>query len=213
LFIASICLLAAVTTASRADAQLQKGLFAGWNQTTWTGHVPDLPKESYDSKTGYCFGAFLGDSLTGNFGWRAEILYSRKGAKTVQTGTDENGSATGDVDYFFNVDYLEIPALLTFSIPMRRKVTPVLSLGPAMGFELSSKLDARYPSGVKYAYADDSGLADTVSPDFSMVFAGGVDIDAGTTVVNVQVRYVMGLTEVYEASKNRTLTIMAGIGI
>ncbi len=46
-----------------------------------------------------------------------------------------------------------------------------------------------------------------------MVFAGGIDIDAGGKVVDLQVRYVMGLQEVYLTSKNRTLSVMAGFGI
>ena len=199
--------------ASPASAQLQKGLFAGWNNTGWTGSVPGDSGDSFESKSSYCFGAHLGGELSGNFSWRAEIIYSRKGAKTVQLGTDESGTSTGDVHYYFNVNYLEIPALATYTIPTRGAFSPVLYLGPAIDFELSSELDAQYPSGVKYAFAGDQNLDETSSPDFSLIFAGGVDIDTGNTLVNVQIRYVMGLKEIYRSSKNRTLTVMAGIGI
>ena len=71
----------------------------------------------------------------------------------------------------------------------------------------------QYPSGVKYTYGESDDLEDTDSPKFSLIFAGGVDIAAGGTVVNLQVRYVMGLREVYLASQNRTLSVMAGFGI
>lgn len=198
---------------SPASAQLQKGLVAGWNYSDWTNGISGISEETFEPKNSYCFGAHLGGTFSGNFGWRGEILYSRKGAKNVQAGTDENGASTGDLNYFFNVNYLEIPALVTFTIPTGGAVMPVLYLGPAIDFELSSDLDSQYSSGVKYTYADSDNLEDTVSPDFSMIFAGGVDIDAGNTVVNIQVRYVMGLKEVYLSSKNRTLSIMAGIGI
>jgi hypothetical protein len=196
-----------------ASGQIQKGLVAGWNQSDWDHEIPGTSDDIFQAKNGYCFGVWAGDKYRGNFGWRADLLYTRKGAKSVQRGTDETGADQGDFDSFFNVDYLEIPALATFTIPTRGKFRPVLYLGPAVAFQVSSKLDVQYPSGVKYTYSDSDDLEDTSSPDFSLILAGGVDIDAGTTVVNVQVRYVRGLTEVYQSAKNQTLSIMAGIGI
>ena len=196
-----------------ANAQLDKGLLVGWNRSDWDHQVAGITDDVFEPKNGFCAGGYLSGKMSGHLGWRAEILYTRKGAVMKSMGTDENGVATGEIQFFHNVDYLEIPFLFSWTIPTRSAVRPVFYLGPAIDFELSAKIQAEYPSGVQNEFNADETLDTASSTDFSLIFGGGIDIDTGGKVINLQVRYIMGTQEVYHTAKNKTLSVMAGFGI
>jgi len=195
------------------NAQLDKGLLVGWNRSDWDFQPAWSKEDLFESKNGFCAGGYLGGEMSGHLGWRGEFLYTRKGAVMSFLGTDENGEPTGEIRYFHNVDYLEIPFLISWTILTHSAVRPVLYLGPAVDFELSAKAHAEYPSGVLNDFESDKTLDTSTSTDFSLIFGGGIDIDAGGKVINLQVRYVMGTQEVYNTAKNKTLSVMAGFGI
>ncbi len=197
----------------KVNAQLDKGLLVGWNGSDWDYHPAWSSKDLFEPKNGFCAGGYLGGKVAGHLGWRGEILYTRKGAVMKAMGTDENGEPMGEIRFFHNVDYLEIPFLFSLTIPTGGAVRPVFYLGPAVDFELSAKTHAEYPSGVQNDFNADETLTTSKSTDFSLIFGGGIDIDAGGKVISLQVRYVMGTQEVYLTAKNKTLSVMAGFGI
>lgn len=195
------------------NAQLDKGFLVGWNRSNWDHQPTGSTDDVFEPKNGFCAGGYLGGKVSGHLGWRGEILYTRKGALMKSTGTDENGVPTGEIHFFHNVDYLEIPFLFSWTIPTRSAVRPVFYLGPAIDFELSAKVQVEYPSGVQIDFNADETLDTATKTDFSLIFGGGIDIDAGGKVINLQVRYVMGTQEIYHTAKNKTLSVMAGFGI
>ncbi|MEN8006101.1 MAG: outer membrane beta-barrel protein [Candidatus Krumholzibacteriota bacterium] len=195
-----------------ADPGLAKGLIAGWGPSDWE-FQPAAGEDTFESKNGFCAGAYLGGTMSGQFGWRGEVLFTRKGARSVNRAIDENGNDLGDLETEYNVDYLEVPLLVTWTFPLAGAVRPVIQFGPAIDFELSARKETSYPSGIQLPFNDDGDIQTAGSTDFSLVVAGGIDIDAGGKVVNLQVRYVMGQLEVYRTFKNKTLTFMAGFGI
>ena len=195
------------------NAQLDRGLLVGWNRSDWDFEPAWATEDLFEPKNGFCAGGYLGGKMIGQLGWRGEILYTRKGAVRTLMGADENGEPTGEIHFFHNVDYLEIPLLISLTIPTRGAVRPVFYVGPAVDFELSAKTHAEYPSGVQNDYNPDETLETANSTDFSVIFGGGIDIDAGGKVINLQVRYVMGAKEIFYTAKNKTLSVMAGFGI
>ena len=209
----SCFLFFAIFQAADADAQLFKGVTGGWNLSNLDFTDNDFSYPDYKSKNGFCVGLFVGSHISEVFGLRGEILYSRKGSKYNFTATDENGEPLGEGEYFVDVDYLEIPLLANFTIPTGGAVKPALFLGPAIAFEMSAKLNATYPSGVVNQNQSGWDLENTTSPDFSLIFGGGVEIASGPHLVLVQVRYVMGLKEVYRTASSRVISVMAGFGI
>ena len=199
--------------ATDADAQFFKGIIGGWNLTSWSFSEDITPYPEFESKNGYCVGLFAGGYLSEVFGWRAEVLYTRKGVMDVQSSTNEDGQFLGEVNNFYNVDYLEIPLLANFTIPTGGRIKPALFLGPAFDFELSAKVQTEYPSGVENKNQAGWDLDNTRSTDFSLIFGGGVEIESGPHLILLQIRYVMGLKEVYYTAKNQTLSVMAGFGL
>lgn len=196
-----------------ADAQLDKGIIAGWNHSDWDHTPPNTSQDIFEPISGFCAGGYLGSKVSTRFGWRGEILYTRKGAVLKALYVDENGVPGGELKMTHQVDYLEIPFLVTWTIPTRGPVRPVFYLGPSLDFELSSRIETEYPSGVQNPFSEEPELSTSSSTDFSLIFGGGIDIDSGGKVINLQVRYVMGTLEVYRTAKNKTLSVMAGFGI
>jgi hypothetical protein len=196
-----------------AYGQVDRGLLVGWNRSDWDHQPTGTAADVFTPKDGFCVGGYLRGSMSGHLGWRWEIMYTRKGALQEAAGTDENGNPTGEIKFYHNVAYLELPLLLTWTVPIRGIVRPVFFLGPGLDFQLSAKVQAAYPSGVKNSFNADEDLDTANATDFSLIFGGGVDIDAGGRVINLQVRYVSGTLAVFQTAKNRTLSVMAGFGI
>jgi hypothetical protein len=195
-----------------SEAGFSKGLLAGWNNSDWD-HTAYYEDDFFQPKNGFCAGLFVGKNLSGVFGLRGEVLYTRKGAKNSQLATNEDAVNLGEVEFVFNVDYLEIPLLATFTFSTSSSVRPMFFLGPAVDFELSSSVDSKYTGGVDYPFQANDGMETLSSVDLSLIFGGGMDIDAGGKIINIQVRYVMGMKEIYYTAKNKTLSIMAGFEI
>lgn len=203
-----VLILAGATAPARA--QLDKGLMGGWNRSDWVSANAEV---DFEPQNGFCAGFYLGTVFSDQWGFRGEVLYTRKGAQSTSSPTDENGDPLGEVDTVFQVDYLEIPLLISFSIPTGGAVRPVFQAGPAVDFQLSAQGTAKYTSGVDIPFDSEQEIQTQTSTDFSLVFSGGIDIDAGAQVINFQIRYVMGLKEIYAQGKNRTLSLIAGFGI
>lgn len=208
----SIIVSSLILLPAMAHADLNKGLLAGWNHSDWDYNWP-YDEDSLHPKNGMCFGVYLGAEVSGLLGWRTEVLYTQKGAKTQSQAMDEEGVALGEINTYYNVDYLEIPLLFSMTIPTGGAVRPVFLAGPAIGFELSATKKTEYPSGIDFPFNDDGDFDTDFGTDFSWIIAGGVDIDAGGKVINLQVRYIMGQKKVYAQSTNTTLSVMAGFGI
>ncbi|MGD9546655.1 MAG: porin family protein [Candidatus Krumholzibacteriia bacterium] len=198
-----------------SDAELVKGLIGGWSMTDWDYEIPGgfIEGDIFDGKNGFQAGAFIGTGFDTPIGFRAEALYARKGAKQILTAVNENGEDLGEYDFFHNVDYLQIPALLTVSLFQGETIRPVVFAGPAVGFELSAKVKGEIPNDV----LQDSGsveedLDTDETTDISLVFGGGVEILKHGRLYLFQVRYDRGLKEIYFDIENEAVTIMAGVG-
>jgi hypothetical protein len=198
---------------AESRAQFAKGVIGGWNLSSFSvsGATEAIP--DHEVKNGYCVGIFAGGPLSEYFGLRAELLYSRKGSRYDFTVTDENGQPLGQGKYSADIDYLEIPLLANFTLSTRGAVKPALFLGPAFGFEMSAKLNATYPSGVTNQSQSGGNLPNTTSPDLNLIGGGGVEITSGPHLILLQVRYVVGMVEVWREGRNRVFSVMAGIGI
>jgi hypothetical protein len=85
-----------------------------------------------ESKLGFVGGVFFTRHLSDNFGIQLEILYTEKGARRQET-------ISGNVyDISFHWDYIELPALLILSLPVKE----LFSINPYAGITFSLNTDA-----------------------------------------------------------------------
>jgi hypothetical protein len=202
-----LAVLAAVSlfAAPAAGQGLDIGAEAGLN-------ISDISADDVDTEsvTGLRFGGVLRLDLGPMFGLQSGLYYSQKGTE----------APVEDVTAEIDLDYFEVPLLLTLAIPTGPSpVTPRLYAGGQLAFESSCEVSAT-SGGVSFS-ADcddpDADLADTESTDFSVVFGGGLDFEAGPGKVTVDARYDHGLTDIFVDAtgddtdeQNRNIALSAG---
>lgn len=181
-----------------AAQQNMVGVKGGFVAAELSGDFDD----TFSSRTGIGFGAFLQVMVAPGFSIQPEALFLAKGAEE-DTGDDE-----------VSLDYLQVPVLVQYHLPTPG-VSPRIFAGPSLAFELGCDIE---DDGVSESCEADG--VDTKSADFGLVFGAGVDIPAGGVVVTLDGRYDVGVTDINDdadgltnfETKNRSWEFFAGVG-
>lgn len=182
------------------------GVMGGVNLAKVSGDDVD----GLDSRTGFMGGVFITFHLTNAFGIEPEALYSQRGASM------DDGSG---VDATIKMDYIDIPVLLRFDIPVVGPIRPFFVAGPAFGIQTKCSIAAE-GGGVSASVdcdqfdEDPEANIDNKSFDLSGVFGAGLDFRLGSRTLMVGARYQHGFSDVVKdaSAKSRTWSIVAGIG-
>lgn len=178
----------------------------------------DVETAELESLTGFRVAGVVRYGFGGMWGLQSGVGLTQKGARAPASET----GLTDDLD--FNLDYVEIPLLLTLDIPTGpAPVNPRLFAGPQVGFESACDVSADL-SGVSESVecnADALGenTLDTKGTDVSLVFGGGLDFGlGGPAALTLDGRYDLGLTDINDIEdvgateiKNRTFSISGGL--
>jgi hypothetical protein len=167
-----------------AQAQMQLGLKAGLNLANLSGDDAGSP----DSKTGFAFGGFFTYQFSPMFAIQPEIYYSMKGATEKMTVE----GITVDLTYTF--DYIEIPLLIKFMIPIQgSNIKPAIFAGPHVAINTTAKVKAEYQD-----QSQEEDINDFKSTEFGLQFGGGVGFPVGNGELGFDIRYIMGLTTLFD---------------
>lgn len=184
--ISAICVIAAVLAialfAGAVGAGPAVGVRAGLNMANWHGEN----YASTDVRYGFSGGGYMAFAITPRISLQAELLYTMKG-----TTRDEFEMKTTS-----KLSYLEVPLLARFTTTMEEGAHPYFVFGPALAFELRSRIredDEEWNS--------EDICMDTKSPDIGLVFGTGVEFVPadGKGTVFVEVRYIMGLRSINDS--------------
>ena len=160
-----------------------------------TVFVDDGEEFKTDLKPGLVVGAGVDVPIAEMFSFAPEVLYSMKGGKGGDFGSD---------DIKLEVGQVQIPLLFKAKFaPMDAGARPFVSFGPAVGFTTSAKF--------KVEGFDDEDIKDEVETvDFSGVIGAGVEFGRGI----VEYRYDHGFRDLDKDSaseaKPRTHSILFG---
>ncbi len=170
-----------------AAADVKFGIKGGANMANVNGALIDELKQDPDTtvkhKIGYCAGIFLELNFGRVLTIQPEVLYTLKGSDVEYTEGDL--TATEKLQF----DYIEIPLLLKLRLPTGG-LHPFVFAGPAIGFNLSSK--------VKYVIDGDEGeedIEDFKKVDYSAVLGGGIQFGSA---IHLDVRYTIGLQKLID---------------
>ncbi|WP_221412604.1 porin family protein [Fulvivirga lutimaris] len=154
-------------------AQYNYGIKGGLNLTN---NVVNQQSTINDSKykPGIHFGFFASADVTENIDLQAELLYSGKGYRFVETAFSESGN--------LRLNYLNLPLLVGY------KATDVirLSIGPEMGYLISAT--------TKFG-SDKIDVGDKWDNKFDIGIAAGLDYTLNEKIFT-GIRYSHGLTSV-----------------
>ncbi len=163
------------------------------------------------TRAGFDIGVGFGWTGRGILGYAGEVHVAGRGAKwqyTCPTCPDSIRKVTESV----RLNYLEIPVLLRLSAPTGNRVRPEVLAGPLVGLRVSSRVNF---SIAGKTISQDIG-SDVKSSYFGTVFGAGVRFrTTHKSLLLVQARYLLGLTEVFKDEvgakvKPRDFTFMVG---
>jgi hypothetical protein len=171
-------LVLAVSSFGAASAQVQFGVKAGANISTFTGN----DATGVSSQVGFVGGVLVNLPLSGMLSLAPELVYSGQGAKASSSGTDFN----------IHANYINVPILLKYT----SSVGLYGETGPQIGFLMSAK--------VKSGGVSQDDKSDYKSTDFSWVFGVGY---LTTANIGIDARYNLGLSNIEASNGTNTGTL------
>jgi hypothetical protein len=163
-----------------------------------------------NNRTGFVGGVYGAFDLTPAIGIQPELLFVRKGAKLFSSDVTIGGIHLGEESLTLDVDYVEIPLLLRFSVPAAPPLDLRLLAGPVASIKADEKLSAG--GLIDYSYSSD----EIKSADFGVAVGAAVAVHSGNLALVGEGRYTLGLTNVSDLPfggdvKNGSIYLMAGL--
>lgn len=144
-------------------------------------------------RPGLAIGAALQLKIADVFAIQPEALFSSKGLKEDGVGSIIPGAVVA-------VNYLEIPVLFQFLIPVSENIVPMIYAGPSIGIKLGVSGYFEEDGEKEDFDSEDKDLIDEVtkSVDFGIAMGVGLGINAGSGKIIVDARFNLGLINILD---------------
>ncbi len=216
-----IIVIGLVSTAAVSAAKVSLEMKCGLNLAKWRGE-PSLYNENVVSgtpedkafKPGVIGGFGLRIAFIDYLALQPELFYSMKGFKRIY---DVGGE---ELALFLRVNYIELPILLKVTIPAG-PVMPNFYAGPALATRVKLEghtiMDGKKEEFFEYQRVTYNNRVRIF--DLSIAMGGGIDIKVGSGSMFFDMRYTMGLRNLWIGSrtnpniakeKNSTLSFILG---
>jgi hypothetical protein len=192
--------LSFVFVASAIQAQVEPGITgagikAGGNMENVTGD--DIAEN--DFQFGFTGGGFATFTVNEYFGVQPEVLFVMKGTKGDALVVDPDGQNIVVTDGKVKLTYIQIPVLAKVTFPTDGMVKPNIFVGPAVGFNMTAKVEGIADEGGPDEITLDHDIENIKSVSFGVVFGGGVSfMMQNKGAITVDVRYDLGLTDMLD---------------
>jgi len=188
--------LPSLVSAQITAALPRLGVTAGVNIAKISGDSINGAK----NKTGFSIGVTAVVPMGSAFSFAPELVYTMKGAKFSDQSTD--GS--------FKLNYIELPILLRYDIPVVGTTKPFLLAGPALAFQTSCKVSAEEQGVTLSAGCNQFTDEDMKKFDTGAMFGGGVSFAVGGRLMSLGARYNLGLMDLAknQDAKSRVLSFV-----
>jgi hypothetical protein len=171
------------------------GIRAGMNLSSLGGTLGSV----YDSKIGFNVGLNVEYSIIKQVAIKSGIYFTIKGAKysdSYEVYNYYSGYQTVEKDYTINEDYLQIPILGSYKLPLNNKLNLEFNFGPYLAYGIAGKTEGDNTFG-------SNGL-DTF--DFGLI--GGTGLTYKKFYVGLQ--YDLGLSNIAPSASNRNFSVNVG---
>lgn len=182
--------LALVMINSAASAE---GISFGAKAGLFTANITTVPAGWNDTsfKNGFAGGVYLNYAFNDNVSLQPEVLYLMKGSN----GVIANPYIT--VDFIGKYDYIEIPLLAIYTIPLKSGFNPCFFVGPSLGINLTADIDIEGENHITHEAL--TGSIDysevTNKMEFGLVIGGGFGYAVGRGQITFDARFDLGLSK------------------
>gem|GEM_PF-281114 len=202
------------STAQVADdgVELRPGLKGGLTSMTQGG---DGSPSDLDRRTGFHVGAFALIDYPGMLSVRPEVSYIQKGASVSDTFLPILDPDVPEVEVTSDrrLDYIELPVLVRASLPFSAAVDGNVFAGPMVAVNVLAEADVEVEG--ERETIDISDATETI--EAGLVLGAGLDVNIGSRLGTVDVRYVFGLTDTADQTDlqvvNQGFTVGLGIAL
>ena len=152
-------------------------------------------KDVYDQRfrVGFSYGVFMTYGFGRRFAIQPELLYVMKGSKYV------NGQGSDAYRETMSLEYVEVPILAKYDLPLFRRFRTHVFAGPAPAMKIRARVDARFAGE-----SQQETLDDVMGVDARPRRPGpGPEIPSGRGRVTVDLRYTAGLTTLSKQAGRR----------
>ncbi len=198
------------------------GLKAGLSMGTFHGDdsdAADWAMSEKKSRLGITAGVYSTIVLAKIFALQPEALYTQKGA--VYTYSEVGYEETLKI----KMDYVEIPLLFKFYVPMAGPVKINIFAGPEIAVNIVHKYKYEEEDSGITSYTEEGdikdafgGILETSTLDYGAVFGAGAEFIVKGIQMSVEARYALGLANSLDVAgitfdlKNSSLQVLYGIG-
>jgi opacity protein-like surface antigen len=161
------------------------------------------------TRTGLLAGVSFTKPLSGALSLELNGLFSQKGAKDLEDGTDAA----------LKLNYLEVPILLRYDVKTTGGVHPHFSGGVSFGYQTGCKISASeggVSGEVSCSLFEGEDGTDVKKFDVGLVAGAGLNFSlANNRLLTVGARYNYGLSDLFEDAsvQNRAIQLYAGFSI
>lgn len=150
----------------------------------------DLQGYDFKNLVGFNAGIFADYNFTKEYSIVLEIVYNQRGTKY---GTGDKYLTGGYFEpaheFIQTLNYLDLPLLFKYTIPLDWKIKPIVMIGPQYSFLLNAKIE--YSDIVSNRKNDNS--SDFKNNDFGLIFGLGAKYDIKPGSILFSARYYKGL--------------------
>jgi len=175
------------------------GVKAGLSYANIHGH--DVYEQR--SRMGFGAGAFLTFGLGSSFAVQPEVLFVMKGSKY------SNGSGADAYRETLGLDYIEVPVLIEYSLPLAGSFRFHLFAGPSLAFKLRARVKATFGGETEV-----ESLDNVKSQDLGLVAGAGLEHPLGRGRLGLDIRYTAEMSSLSKGTgddiKNGALGIFVG---
>ena len=150
-------------------------------------------------------GAFGRLCLTDNFAIQMELVYVQKGGKWEEE--EVFNDSTFKASHLVDLNFIEIPLLVRFSVPTQSRISPFFFGGGSIGFNNASAWDLKLTGEIDgdeatflHRYFDH--IENVRKTQFNLIIGGGVGLELGKNQLEFAVSYSMGLNNAFEDYEN-----------
>ena len=167
--------------------------FTGNDYQPFLGYEVDwLQDDASYPDMGLQIGIFYTLNISQYFAVQPELFYSQRGLNFYKT-------ELYNTSYSLNVNYLEMPLLLKYNLPLDWQIKPSLFLGPYMAFKLSANRTLNI-EGEK----NTREVSSINSLDYGLVFAINTEFAAWSQYLIFEIRINWGLANAMEQPEEFT---------
>jgi hypothetical protein len=171
-----------------ASAELNFGFKAGLSiANVFGGAIFDQ-----SSRVGFCGGLFLTHDFSRVFSLQTEILFVMKGSR------HREGFGPTNLYEVMNLEYMEIPLLARFRLPLSKSMDFHLLAGPALAFGIRSRVNT-----VVGGETEEESLDNVKGVDIGAVAGLGVDVPVKDGKICLDLRYTRGMTAISTGPGNK----------